>query len=138
MRAETSAFLKELERTTNRRLNFPDDVGLLLEAARRFSAMKDFENVIFLAKFIDKSVGVMRRIGPDGEGYDKISAEVRDSVRKASVLLQGLSERCGEEVTRSHTVTFYALSHESLERLMRLFSDLAAVKNWVLDDKPLP
>ncbi len=138
VRPQTLDFIRELERSSNHEMFFPTDVGHLLDDARQDEKMKAFEDAIFLGKFITKSAGVMKRIGPDGDGYDKLSSEVQVGIQKASSLLKGISESCPDDVGQLQSTMFFAMSHEALERLMRLFADLALVKDWVLDKKPLP
>jgi hypothetical protein len=138
LRPQTLEFIRELERSSNRKLFFPNDVGHLLEAARQHEKMEAFDDAIFLGKFVTKSAGVMKRIGPDGDGYDKLSLEVQTGIQKASSLLKSISGDCPDDVSQLQSTTFFAMNHEALERLMRLFADLALVKNWVLDKKPLP
>lgn len=138
VRPETLDFIRELERSSDHKLWFPDDVGHLLEAARRHQAMEVFEEAMFLAKFITQSAGVMKRIGPDGDGYDKLSLEVQVGIRKASLLLKTISESCPDDVAQLQSTMFFAVNHEALERFVKLIADLALVKNWVLDKKPLP
>ena len=138
VRPPTLDFIRELERSSNHKLHFPGDVGHLLDAARQDKKMKAFVDAIFLGKFITKSAGVMKRIGPDGDGYDKLSSEVQAGIQKASSLLKSISESCPDEVSQLQSTMFFAMSHEALERLMKLFADLALVKDWVLDKKPLP
>jgi hypothetical protein len=138
VRPETHDFIRELERSSNHKLFFPIDVGCLLDAARRDQKMEAFEEAIFLAKFITKSAGVMKRIGPDGDGYEKLTLEVEAGIQKASSLLKSINHGCSDDVRQSQSAMFFAMSHEAVERLMRLFADLALIKNWVLDKKPLP
>jgi len=138
VRPQTLDFIRELERSSNQKLFFPDDVGYLLEASRLHQEMEVFEEAIFLAKFITKSAGVMKRIGPDGDGYDKLSSEVQTAIQKASSLLKKISESRPDNAGHLQHTMLFAMSHEALERLMRLFADLTLVKNWVLDKKPLP
>ena len=138
VRQQTLDFIGELERSTNHKLFFPEDVGQLIDAARQHRKLEAFEEAIFLSKFITKSAVVMKRIGPDGDGYDKLSSEVHAGIQKASSLLKIISESCPDDVSQLQSIKFFAMNHEALERLMRLFADLALVKNWVLDKKPLP
>jgi hypothetical protein len=138
IRPETSEFLHELERSSNRKLLFPNDLGQLLESARHHELMEAFDEAIFYAKFITRSTAVMKRIGSDGEGFDKLSAEVGTGIEKASNLLKSLSVKCSAEVASRHSSLFFSMNHEALENLMGLFADLTLVKNWVLDKKPLP
>jgi len=135
---QTLEFIRELERSSNHKLFFPTEIGHLLDAARQDQKMKAFEDAIFLGKFITKSTGIMKRIGPDGDGYNKLSSEVQAGIQKASALLKSISESCPDDVAKRQSTMFFAMSHETLERLMRLFADLALVKDWVLDKNPLP
>jgi hypothetical protein len=100
--------------------------------------MAAFNDAIFLAKFITKTMGVMKRIGVDGEGYDKLSAEFQLNIQKVSALLKEILEVAPEQARRNMAPFFLSLTQESLEHLMILLSDLAIVKNWVLDGKQLP
>jgi hypothetical protein len=138
LRTETIDFLHELEHASNRKLQYPDEVGHFLEAARQSQQMPAFEEVLFLAKFISKSFGVMRRIGADGEGYDKLSSEFETNLRKASSLLKKISESSGDDIRRAQEKLFFGLNPDSLDRLVNLMADLAILKNWTLDGKPLP
>ena len=138
LRAETLNFLRELERFADRSLKYPNDVGHLVEAAIRNRKMDAFDEAIFLGKFVTKSLGVMKRIGVDGDGYDKLSAEFQASLGKVASLLKDIGEGVPEDVRRSQTALFFNLTQESLDRLMPLLSDLAIVKNWVLDGKQIP
>ena len=138
LRAETLDFLRDLERFSDRSLKYPNDVGHLVEAAIRNREMERFNEAIFLAKFVTKSLGVMKRIGVDGDGYDNLSSEFQASLGKVTSLLKDIAEGAPEEVRRSQTALFFNLTQESLDRLMPLLSDLAIVKNWVLDGKQIP
>jgi hypothetical protein len=138
LRAETLNFLRELERFFDRTLSFRDEVGMLIEVAGQKGKMGAFNDAIFLAKFITKSMGVMKRIGVDGEGYDKLSAEFQSNIQKVSAFLKEILEVAPEDARRSMAPFFLSLTHDSLEHLMILLSDLAIVKNWVLDGKQLP
>jgi hypothetical protein len=138
LRQETLAFLRELELASNRKLNYPEVTGRFVEISRTGGRDEVFDEVIFLAKFITKSAGVMRRIGVDGEGYDKLSAEFKSSLEKGASLLEALNRELPDEVKKEHETRFSAMTHESLEQLVSLMQDLALVKNWVLDGKRLP
>lgn len=138
LRAETLDFLRDLERFSGRSLKYPNDIGSLVEAAGRNRKTDAFNEAVFLAKFVTKSLGVMKRIGIDGDGYEKLSAEFQASLRNVTSLLKDIVEGEPEEVLRSQTALFFNLTQESLDRLVLLLSDLAVVKNWMLDGKQIP
>jgi hypothetical protein len=138
IRPETSEFIENLERHANRRLNYPQEVAELLDFARQSNAIDLFEDAIFHAKFIAKSYGVMKRIGVDGDGYYKLSAEFQSSLQKVTMVLKVVLQHAPAEIGARHEAAFFSVNQESLSRLMSLINDLALVKNWMLDGKPIP
>ena len=138
VRTETQNLLLEIERSSDRTLNYRDEVGLLFEVALDNRSLGVFNEAIFLSKFITKSIGVMNRIGIDGDGYDKLASEFQSNVQKVSTLLRQIVERAPEEHRRSIVPFFLALTPDSLEHLMLLMVDLTIVKNWTLDGHNLP
>jgi hypothetical protein len=138
LRAETQNLLQEIEHSSDRTLNHRDEVGLLIEIALQHRLMEAFNEAIFLAKFVTKSMTVMKRIGDGGEGYDKLSAEFQFNVQKTSALLKQIAAKAPEDSRRNISHFFFSLTPEGLEHLMLLLSDLAIVKNWVLDGHKLP
>jgi hypothetical protein len=93
---------------------------------------------MFHAKFVVKSQEVMKRIGPTGEGYDKLSTEFSASVEKASTLLKTLVKEAPDEVKEQFVRMFFPVDQDSLSRLMKLFVDLSWVKNWQVDGRIIP
>ena len=138
LKTETSKFLRELEQYSDRTLNYPEEVGSLIEAARDHGKTGVLDEAIFLAKFITKSAGVMKRIGADGEGYGKLASEFHSNIQKVTALLKTVFELAPEDLRRQRISFFFSLTQESLEHLMLLLVDLTIVKNWVLDGKTLP
>lgn len=138
LRAETENFLGGLERFAGKKLLMGKHVGELLDLARKSGKMQVFEDLIFHAKFLSKSFDLMKRIGPDGEGYDKLSAEFTSGLEKADALTKTLVKESDESVKNDFTELFFHLNTEGLDSFMGLLRDLAWVKNWILDGKPLP
>ena len=132
-----SEFLQKLEQYSKRKLEFPAELAGLIEAASPGRTAL-FNDAMFHAKFVVKSQEVMKRIGPAGEGYDKLSTEFSASVEKASTLLKTLVKEAPYEVKQQFIRMFFSMDHESLSRLMKLFADLSWVKNWQVDGRPMP
>ncbi|HTY38069.1 MAG TPA: hypothetical protein VMH23_13210 [Bacteroidota bacterium] len=135
---ETLKLLDEIERSSDRTLNYRDDVGILIDTAVGHRKLETFHEAIFLAKFIVKSMGVMKRIGNDGEGFNKFAAELESNIQKVSGLLRLLVDLAPEEARRSIAPFFFTLTPEGFDHLMLLMVDLTTVKNWVLDGHSLP
>ncbi len=138
LRTETQNLLLEIERSSDRTLNFRDEVGLLLEVALRHRTLEVFNEAIFLSKFITKSIGVMKRIGSESEGYDKLASEFGANVQKATALLRRIVDLAPVEDKRTMAPFFLSLTQDSLEHLMLLMVDLTIVKNWILDGHKFP
>lgn len=137
-RQETVEFIRALELSANRKLNYPDVVRILIESARRENQTEVFEELVFLAKFLTKSFGVMQRIGVDGEGYDKLSAEFKLNMEKVVNLLTTHRDVMKDDADRTMLSRFFSMTPRSLDDLMMLLNDLMLVKNWMLDGKKIP
>jgi hypothetical protein len=138
IRPETTEFIAELEDHSGRKMSYPTEVARLLDGARRSNVLNEFEDLIFQAKFSTRTFGIMKRIGADGEGYGKLTAEFRSSVERASTLLKELVKGYPEEDGQQFHATFLAIDQDSLSKLMDLMQDLTLVKNWIVDGNPLP
>jgi hypothetical protein len=138
LKSDTSKFLRELELYSDRTLNYPEEIGSLIEAASEHGKTETLDEAAFLAKFITKTAGVMKRVGADGEGYGKLASEFHSNIQKVTALLKSVLELAPEDLRREKISFFFSLTQESLEHLMLLLVDLTIVKNWLLDGKTLP
>ena len=134
---QIESFIQNLEIYANRKLNFPKEIAWLLDFARH-GMQQAFDDAIFHAKFVVKTQEIMKRIGPGGDGFDKLSAEFKVSLEKTTTLLKTLVKEAPEETKRNFISQFLSLESASFDRLMRLFADLSWLKNWQVDGKPLP
>ena len=138
LRQETQQFLRDLERSSSRKVNVPHDLGTLLEASARVDQKDHFEQIVFLAKFITKTFDIMKRIGPDGEGYDTLAREFQDNVEKVGEKIRKLLLTSPDNIQDHFARRYFRMEPESLENHMKLLADLTLVKNWMLDGKSLP
>ncbi|MEX2115668.1 MAG: hypothetical protein WEB37_02180 [Bacteroidota bacterium] len=138
IRPETERFATALELYANKKFRFREEIGILLDLARSAGKMQVFEDMIFFAKFLSKSYDLMKRIGPDGEGYDKVSGEFRSTMEKSTTLLKTLVKDAPDDVKQRFSGRFFHLDQESISAVMSLMKELAWVKNWMVDGKELP
>jgi len=138
IRPETAKFITEVENHTGRKMSHPTEVGSLLECARRSNSLQTYEDLIFQAKFTTKAIAIMKRIGNDGEGYEKLATEFGSSLERVSALLKELLKGYPAEDEQRFLATFLAFDQNSLSRLLDLMQDLTLVKNWTIDGHPLP
>lgn len=135
---EISRFLEELAQFASRELPYRNDVGFLLARAKQLGDVQSFEDLIFVAKFVSKSIDVMRRIGPDADGYQKLATEFSENAKRARILAKSLVEHADAADNRRFAGEYFGNDQVSFDRFLGLLSDLGWVKNWRVDGKPLP
>jgi hypothetical protein len=138
MRTETRVFVADLEKFAGRKLSFPEEIGLLVEAANEGPGRKVLEEAAFHAKFVSKTFDLMKRVGPGAEGFDKLQAELANTLRTTTALLQSLGSKFPDDARVEFEGRFLTPGEEQLTNLMQLVRDLAWVKNWMLDGKTIP
>ena len=138
MRQETQTFISDLESFAGRKLSYPEDIGRLVDVAREASDRRTLEETAFQAKFVSRTYDLMKRIGAGAEGFDKLQAELTNSIRMTAKLLGSLASKLPESARVDFEQQFLATGESELENLMQLMRDLAWIKNWMLDGKALP
>jgi hypothetical protein len=133
-----TSFLVELELHANKKLQHRSDLHRLIELSWSSGRQQVFEDVVFFAKFMTKSMEVMKRIGGDADGYDKLSNEFQSASEKVLTLLRTLVKDSDEEVKQHFVQSYLSPTPENLPRFLRLLEELAWIKNWQVDGKPLP
>lgn len=137
LQATTRQFIDDLQRYSNRKLAYPREVGYLLDQATLQRLDQPFRDAIFHAKFAVKTKEIMGRIGRGGEGFDKLSAEFENSIEKTSTLLKTIVKESPEEIKQRFVDDFFGLDQSSFGNFIRLLEDLAWVKNYEIDGRPL-
>ena len=117
---------------------YPRELGFLIENCRSGALVLAFEDAIFHAKFVVKSQEILRRIGPQGDGADKLRSEMETSLEKSITLVKTMVKEAPENVKRHFGEMFFAMTPGALSNTMNFLVDLSMVKNWVLDGHPLP
>ena len=135
---ETEALLDQLDRRSTDKLHFRVEVGRLIEAASSSANRSTFDDLIFRAKFAVKTRDVMKRIGPGAEGFEKLSKEFQESIKETSSLLAVLTSSLPQNDREEFRRQFLQIESASFQNLLLLLSDLAAVKNWLIDGHSLP
>jgi hypothetical protein len=138
IRPDIAEFVADLEVFSKRKLNYPLEVGEILQITIQTGLTNEFEELIFQTKFLVRTQDVMNQIGSEAQGFEKLSMEFQSSVKKSVDLLKMLVGRTAADVMQKYSDTFFAMEAESFARLMKFYSDLSWIKNWQIDGKPLP
>ena len=122
-----------LDDSLERKLAGSEDLGILIELSARHSLQPVLNELSFLAKFIFKTHGLLSTIGIHGVGYDRLSREFREAVKKAIVLVNTLLTLAPKEIKQHFESRYMELTLESFEALIALCQDLSRYKNWMID-----
>jgi hypothetical protein len=129
----TQAILAELDALSSRRLTRRDDLGALLELAEHSGKHAALEELSFHAKFISRSYRIMKRIGRDGEGYDRLNSEFLNALERCRSLTRDVLGGAPRPIKERIENLYLELSPSSVEAMLALADDLSWYKNWLLD-----
>lgn len=128
--------IEDIQVLSEGKLTLQNDLGTLLELAQQGDRHSLMEELSFHAKFVASTARMMKRIGPDTEGYAKLSTEFQLAVDRVQTTIRALLQD-GEEEDRQHFErTYFALTPESLQGLLALCYDLGWYKNYLLEQAP--
>jgi hypothetical protein len=125
--------LSELDRLSGGRLERREDLGVLLGLGLPPERRPVLDELAFSAKFLARARGMMERIGPGGQGYDKLAAEFSRHLEQASFLLRSLLMHAPQEVREQFTSGYLAASPPALRNMLALCGDLGWYKNLLID-----
>jgi hypothetical protein len=131
-------FIKQLQVYSDKKLKYPAEVGELMQIAVESGLVPEFDELIFQAKFLVKAHAIINRIGAGGEGFQKLSSEFIESMKKTIAIIKKILEKSAGETGQKYNDTFLNDGPDYMHKLMDLLSDLNWVKNWQVDGKPLP
>ena len=131
----TDKFIDAVQQYSGNQLTHAADCALLVEAARVHSMDDAFADLCFTSKFMHKTFGVMKRIGLQGEGYDKLSEEFESNNVKARALMEAIAGKMPADDRIRFTETYLAMSGPSMQAMMDLVRDLSWLKNYSIDTR---
>ena len=138
IRQDIAEFITAVELFSNRKLNYPKEVGEILQIALQTGMTGEFEELIFQAKFLIRTQEVLKQISNDMERTKNLSIEFDSCLTKSIDLFRILIGRAAADVTQNFSDNFFSLETGSLDRLMKLYYDLSWIKNWQIDGNPMP
>ena len=138
IRPDIAEFVADLEVFGKRKLNYPLEIGEILQIAIQTGLTGEFEELIFQAKFLARSQDVLTQPGHEAQRIERLMGEFHTGLAGSMDLLKSIVERSASDVAQKYSEKFFTLEPESINRLMMLYSDLSWVKNWQIDGKPLP
>ncbi|MBX2991508.1 MAG: hypothetical protein KF749_10125 [Bacteroidetes bacterium] len=132
---QTEILLRRVEQLANKNLDNRNDVGTLLEIAGRNACIHLLDELSFIAKFACKAFGIMKRIGKDADGYDKMSTEFGKSIIQSQQLIARILDFAPEHERKRLTEKYLVASPASFAQLLPLLADLSWYKNYLIDSR---
>ena len=130
---DTTRLLAELDHLSGGRLKRREDLGILLELGAHAHHRSALDDLGFIAKFLARAYGMMQRIGPGCEGYDRLSAEFSSHLEKVSMLLRSILRDTPDDVRSQFSARYLSPTPEGLGDLLELCHDLGWYKNRLID-----
>lgn len=132
---QTEILLRQVEQLANKNLVNRNDVGTLLEIAGKNRCIHILDELSFIAKFAHKAFGIMKRIGKEADGYDKMSTEFGESIIRSQHLIARILDFAPEGGRKRFTEKYLIASPASFEHLLSLLADLRWYKNYLIDSR---
>ncbi len=133
LRKSTVELLTSLDLLSQYKLTRRNDLGILIELSTANKQHEALEKLSFLAKFASKTLGIMTRIGNDGDGFEKLSREFTEAIDRATALLRALLQDAPAATRQQFSFTYLSMTPDSLQHLLALCYDLSWYKNWLID-----
>ena len=125
-----------LESFSGGKLTRHRDLATLIGLSRQGQRDDLLTELSFHAKFVANSSRTLKRIGPEAEGAQVLSAEMQKGVETVTRLARELLRGGTEEQRAAFEQTYFRLTPDALQNLFALCYDLSWYKNWLLDTRP--
>lgn len=127
------SFLDEVEKETGSVLKKRDDLTKLLEICVACGKEKEFEDLIFTAKYIQ---GLMRVINkapsiPEVQSVEHVKKDFSENMEKIAEQISDILEAGDEDSKKYFKEIFLSPTQHSLENLTLLLTDLEQIKKYV-------
>lgn len=129
----TEALIRHLNDLSAGRLKHPKTLQVLFDTTGKTGQERTLEALAFDAKFCHKTHGIMKRIGPEGEGYDVLAREFGDAIQRCRNYLREILALLSDTDRQQIEEVFLALTPEGMENLLALLHDLSWYKNYQID-----
>jgi len=129
----TLLLLQQIDAFSGRKLGRSNDLGVLIEIAAGHNRGKALAELSFVAKFLSKTHGILQRIGPEGEGFGRLSEEFTRNLERARIVFAEMLAHCPDDERMVLHARYLALTAAALQEMLALLYDLSWYKNWLID-----
>jgi hypothetical protein len=131
----TKTLLSAVNDASGNRLQRSMDLARLIELAQVNSLHRQLDDLAFVSKFLSKSFELMKRIGKESDGYDKLFEEFSTNIQKSQRLIGELTGSAENSVKSYFLESYLSMSDSTMNNLMQLCHDLSLYKNYKIDSR---
>jgi len=132
---DIEAYLDAVEEYAQKKFMYRSALNDIIRQSQNNGMEKEFENLIFLGKFISSAHSILKRAGGDSSDTIKLAAEFQKSLERSVELLKRIIEGAPDNIQRNFESDFLAPSHHNLHKILELMNELSRIKNYSLDIK---
>ncbi len=130
-------FVNNVELFTNSKLKRKIELLRIYESAIQYGKEKEFDDLLFSAKFVHGLFVFIQRDSPDASNTDteKIKSDLSTGIKKIIDQIQFLIKDNNEEFRKYLNENFFIVDQQNFIKLTELISDLALAKLYFNDRK---
>lgn len=133
MKNNINTLLDNIEIHSGKKLNFRTYISLLIETSKTKNLKKEFDNLIFLGKFIFNAIRILNQKSMDIENYKNLIREYENNLVSFKQSLKCISDNI-DLIERSEFQNLFFVKNNITE-LFLLIEDLKNIKNYEIDNK---
>jgi len=132
---DIEAYLDAVEEYVQKKFMYRSALSDIIRQSTNNGMEKEFEDLIFLGKFISSAHSILKRAGSDSSDTIKLAAEFQKSLERSVELLKRLIQGAPDNIRKKIESDFLAPSHHNLHKILDLMYELSRIKNYSLDRK---
>jgi hypothetical protein len=129
----TESHLDAAERYSQIKFKYRSEILDIMGQAEIGAMIKEFEELIFLGKFITNAHSILKRSGNETGETIKLASEYQKSIAKSIELLKLLIGSASDKSKKKFEESFFTTTHNSLHNILDLMYELSWIKNYSLD-----
>lgn len=133
MEIKINTLIDQIETHSNKKLNFRQLIILLIETSKNYNLESDFENLVFIGKFLFNVKRILTRNALAEENYTNLLVEFQNNFSTFISTLKKFSDHFSSNDKIEFENLF--LNNSKHEKLNLLIDDFNEIKNYEIDKR---
>ncbi|RCK77733.1 MAG: hypothetical protein IGBAC_2042 [Ignavibacteriae bacterium] len=133
MEIKINTLIDQIETHSNKKLNFRHLIILLIETSKNYNLESDFENLVFIGKFLFNVKRILTRNALAEENYTNLLVEFQNNFSTFISTLKKFSDHFSSNDKIEFENLF--LNNSKHEKLNLLIDDFNEIKNYEIDKR---